>query len=153
MTAHLRKNSSPPMPMHRHFQRFCALPGVPVMQLSNAIKETKPKVWRVSTLRHRTTLGFMMNLLDFLKHLFREREMSFLRDISETTQCQQECQLTERTVEKRNLSEQKLRCFTVKARVHQTIFVPLAPCPWAWNTSGPWRLPTEFSYSVSQMYG
>ena len=85
--------------------------------LSNAIKETKPKVRRVFTLCHRATLGFMVNLLDFIKHLFRDGEMNFLRDISETTQCQQECQLTERTVEKGNLSEQKLGCLTVKARV------------------------------------
>ena len=56
----------------------------------------------------------MVNLLDFIKHLFRDGEMNFLRDISETTQCQQEF---ERIVEKRNFREQKLGCFTVKARV------------------------------------
>ena len=57
-------------------------------QVSNAIKETKPKVQCVFTLRHQATLAFMVNLLDFIKHLFRDGEMNFLRDISETTQCQ-----------------------------------------------------------------
>ena len=55
-------------------------------QVSNTIKETKPKVRRVFELRHRATL----DLLDFMKHLFRDGEMNFLRDILETTQCQQE---------------------------------------------------------------
>ena len=59
-------------------------------QLSNAIKETKPKVWRVFTLRHRASLGFMVNLLNFIKHLFCNGEMNFLRDISEITQRGQE---------------------------------------------------------------
>ena len=56
-----------------------------VYQVSNAIKRTKPKLRRVFTLRQRATLGFMANLLNFIKHLFRDGEMNFLRDISETT--------------------------------------------------------------------
>ena len=49
---------------------------------------TKPKVRGVFTLRHRATMGFMVNLLNFIKHLFRDGEMNFLRNISETAQCQ-----------------------------------------------------------------
>ena len=41
----------------------------------------------VFTLRHRATLGFMVNLLNFIKHLFRDGEMNFLINISETKQC------------------------------------------------------------------
>ena len=56
----------------------------------DAIKETKPKARHVFTLRHRATLGFMVNILEFINHLFRDGEMNFLRGISETAQCQQE---------------------------------------------------------------
>ena len=69
--------------------RTCVV-GCRKCQVSNAIKETKPDVRRVFTLSQWITLGFMVNLLDFIKHLLRDGEMNFLRDISETTQCQQE---------------------------------------------------------------
>ena len=70
--------------------RTCVVGFGSVIKVSNAIKEAKLEVRRVFTLRHRADLGFTVNLLDFIKRLFRDGEMNFLRGISETTQCQQE---------------------------------------------------------------
>ena len=67
--------------------RTCVVGFGSVNLVSNAIKKTKPQVRRVFT---RGNSRFMVNLLDFTKHLFRDGEMNFLRDISGTTQCQQE---------------------------------------------------------------
>ena len=40
----------------------------------------------------------MVNLLNFIKHLFRDGEMNFLRDISETTQCSRKAQSQTRQI-------------------------------------------------------
>ena len=49
-------------------------------QVSNAVKETKPKVRRVFMLPHRAALGFIVNLLNFVEHLFRDGEVNFERN-------------------------------------------------------------------------
>ena len=87
-------------------------------QVSNAIQGTKPKVRRVFTLRHRATLWFRVNLFDFMKHLIRLKKKYELSERHfRNKPMSTRVYLTGRTVEKRNLSKQKLGYFTVNARV------------------------------------
>ena len=97
--------------------RTCVV-GFGSVKFSNAIKETKPKVRHVFTLRHWAALEvygefikFYQTFVSWWRNELSERHFWNQPNVNKSLY------LTERTAEKRNLSEQKLGCFTVNARV------------------------------------